>query len=394
VGLATLIRAALLSLCIFLIILLATACRTPADPSSPVKDAVQSTSTQAIRTATPAELLLTKPPAEIPTAAFTQAAVSPTSALPPTLTAPAILTPSIISALEQIGLIEYAAWDLVLAAAWSPSSDLIAVAAGESIYIYTNELEQQGKLDVGDWTTSLAFHPDGSWLASGGRDGLLRIWDVDKQDLILEAEAHKKGVNAVAFSPDGRVLATAGNDAVARLWDPVTGERLAQMIGGTYAVPSIAFSRDGTNLAITNGGLIRIRDVESSRFAYTLSSEVTNYSIARSPDGNLLAAGSTAGNIHLWDLSSGASPDPIPLLAEPGDAPSSLIWSVAFSPDGGLLAAGDNDGKIFFWDVRERKFLTSRATGSRGITSLAFSPDGRHLITGGLDGVLRLWAAR
>lgn len=387
-------RAALLSLCISLIILLASACDSSSQPTTQAMEFLQPTSSETFRTATPKEPALTKPPVFIPRATQIQAVVLPTNALPPTLSAPAILTPSTISKLEQIGLIEYTPWDLVLALAWSPSGDQIAVAAGESIYLYTNDLEQQGRLVVGDWTTSLAFHPQGTWLASGGRDGQMRIWDVEKQSLILELAAHKKGVNAVAFSPDGRVLATAGNDAVSRLWDPGTGENLAQMIGGTYAVPSIAFNQDGTDLAITNGGLIRIRDVESSRFVHTLINDVTNYSIARSPDGKLLAAGSTAGNIFLWDLSSGASPDALPLLAEPGNAPSSLIWSVAFSPNGALLAASDNDGKIYFWDVSEKKFLASHSASSRGITSLAFSPDGRYLVSGGLDGALRLWAVR
>jgi len=389
-----LIRAVLLSLSISVIILLATACRASPQSTSPAMEIVKPTFAETIRTDTPKEPLPTKPPSLFPSATQIQAVVSPTSTLLPTFTIPAILTPSTISGLEQVGLIEYAPWDLVLAIAWSPEGDLIAVAAGESIYLYTNDLEHQGRLVAGDWTTSLAFHPQGTWLASGGRDGQMRIWDVEKQSLILELAAHKKGVNAVTFSPDGRVLATAGNDAVARLWDPGTGENLAQMIGGTYAVPSIAFSQDGSDLAITNGSLIRIRDVESSRFVHTLINDVTNYSIARSPDGNLLAAGSTAGNIFLWDLSSGASPEAVPLVAEPGAAPSSLVWSVAFSPDGVLLAASDNAGFIYFWNVNERKFLASRSVSSRGITSLAFSPDGRYLVLGGLDGALRLWAVR
>ncbi len=162
VGLAALMRAQRSSvLCISVIILLATACRASPQPTAPAMEFVQPTSTETIRTATPKEPLLTKPPSSVPTATQTQAVVSPTSALPPTLTAPAILTPSTISGLEQVGLIEYSPWDLVLAVAWSPAGDLIAVAAGELIYLYTNDLVQQGRLEAGDWTTSLAFHPQG-----------------------------------------------------------------------------------------------------------------------------------------------------------------------------------------------------------------------------------------
>jgi WD40 repeat protein len=282
----------------------------------------------------------------------------------------------------------------VLAATWAPDGELLAVAAGERIYLYSSNLEEQGRLEVGDWTTSLSFHPLGFWLAAGGRDGLTRIWDVHTQSLVQTLDAHKKGVNAVAFNPDGGNLATAGNDAVARLWDPMTGERLAQMIGGTYAIPSIAFSRDGADLAITNGGLIRIRDVETSRFVHTLQNQDTNYSIARSPNGNLVAAGSTTGHVYLWDLTTGAMPDPLLLPSQPGEVQASLVWSIAFSPDGSLLAASDNDGRIRFWDVTGSDFLSSRAVISQGITCLAFSPNGQYLVSGGLDGVLRLWAAR
>jgi WD40 repeat protein len=296
--------------------------------------------------------------------------------------------------LEPVGAIQYSPWDLVLAVAWSPDGNLLAVAAGESIFLYTAGLQARGRLDAGTWTTSLAFDPESTRLASGGRDGNILIWELDSQKLLLLFTAHKKGVNAVTFTPDGALLASAGNDAVARLWDPVTGEKRAEMIGGTYAVPSIAFNPDGSELAITNGELVRVRDVESGRFAHTLRSQGSNFSVAWSPDGRLVAAGNTTGEVALWEVisqqPSGTITQPVAML----DGATSMVWSLVFSPEGRLLAASDNRGTIYLWDVAEKNLLVSRPISPQGVTSLAFSPDGRTLVTGGLDGVLRLWASR
>jgi len=72
-----------------------------------------------------------------------------------------------------------------------------------------------------DWVYTLAFSPDGRWLASGSRDDTARIWDLSIAEAAaksVELGDHADDVSGVTFSPDGRWLATGSTDGTARLW--------------------------------------------------------------------------------------------------------------------------------------------------------------------------------
>ncbi|MGH2769530.1 MAG: WD40 repeat domain-containing protein, partial [Actinomycetota bacterium] len=65
--------------------------------------------------------------------------------------------------------------------------------------------------------------------------------------------------------------------------------------------------------------------------------------------------------------------------------------SVAFSPDGRVLASGSSDGGIILWDVAQRSRLTTLTDHTDGVASVAFSPDGRGLASGSSDNNVILW---
>ncbi|MBM3831826.1 MAG: hypothetical protein FJ403_00825 [Verrucomicrobia bacterium] len=65
--------------------------------------------------------------------------------------------------------------------------------------------------------------------------------------------------------------------------------------------------------------------------------------------------------------------------------------SLAFSPRGDLLAAGTQQGRIKLWNARSRQALTSFLAHTMAAVTLAFSPDGNFLVSGSSDQLVKLW---
>src|SRR5262249_46746464 len=109
-------------------------------------------------------------------------------------------------------------------------------------------------------------------------------------------------------------------------------------------------------------------------------------SLAFSPDGKTLIAGTDDGKLQLWDLRD-AEPWAAALLLG-HDAKTS---SLAFSPDGKSLATADESGRLILWDATNWKRQPhGQWQIPRGISSLAFAPDSRHLAVGLPSGPIHL----
>ncbi len=352
----------------------------------------------------------TPAPYVTPTSRFTSATPTVTPISSPTLAptetrqaAPESLTPANISRLKILARRDYAPHELITALAWSPDGKRLAVAAGENIHWLDASLHELRLLAIGAFSRSLAFSPDGAWLAAGSQDGYVRLWQTQVLDQpsgspapVFKLQAHKKGVNQVVFHPTRPLLATGGNDAVARIWDLDSGEQLNQIVGGTFAVPGLAFSPDGAYLAVMNGSVIRLRDVDSGRMVATLRADTDLFSLAFSPSGDELVAGDNAGTLWVWQLNgfgAAGNQSPQPQHVDTGGEQKGLVWQVAFSPDGRLFGVALEDGELQIWDAHSGEKLWAAQISDIAVTSLAFHPNGRWLATGGLNASLQLWGA-
>ena len=229
---------------------------------------------------------------------------------------------------------------------------------------------------------SIAFNPDGSLLASGSGDNVVRLWIPDAETLQATLHGHTASVLSVAFSSDGSLLASGSADGTVRLWNPHTEALQATLHGHTASVLSVAFSPDGSLLASGSAdGTVRLWNLVTETLQATLEAHMASVlSVAFSPDGLLLASASADGLVGLWD------PHTETLQTTLGH--ESPVLSIAFSPDGDLLATGSTDGTARLWDPHMIQLKATLGHESP-VESVAF--DGNTLVSGSQDGRVRQW---
>jgi len=204
---------------------------------------------------------------------------------------------------------------------------------------------------------SCAFNPQGTLLAYGTWEGVVRVVDpvsLEQVGFYGGRYAHTNSVTCVAIDPGGRFIASGGYDATIKLWD--MDER--KVVGMFYEPDAhfrcLAFSKGGTYLAAADKG----------------------------------------GQLYLLQLYGGSHPSIREIWRE--RLPSGAVRSLTFHPkETSILLVGRYDGIVQVFDIikntRAGRELRAISAHTKWIAGLSFGPDARFLATAGWDRTLKIW---
>ncbi len=248
--------------------------------------------------------------------------------------------------------------------------------------------------------SALATSWNGSFAVSAGKDCAIRLWGrpVDAADLnadtpsawrnLLELDGHVDWIRALALSPNDRYLASGGWDQVVYIWDLASGRRLRSLPERVKGVSQLEFAPDGRTLATaTEFGGVTLWDAATNEAVFRVQvGSGTARSFRFSRDGRYFATACDDGAVRIW---TGRRETP---LREISDFPASIA-AVDLSCDSRLLVAGCDNGKIYVVDLTDATGKTRRVLPGHlgGVRGVRFFADSDWLISNGKDGTARVW---
>jgi DNA-binding beta-propeller fold protein YncE len=221
--------------------------------------------------------------------------------------------------------------------------------------------------------SGLAFSPDGRYLCTSDKDGVLHLWNRTTLREIRQFPGHSGTVRGLAFTPDGSRIFSAGNDKTARIWDITSGA-----MKSTIKIPSetttLMTASDPKRWFVCSETTVMGIDPEQGKFIKEWDLRANNGEVfvkGLTPDGRFgIVCGHTT-KVYVFDL---ANSDQMVF-----DLPRNS-YTARLTPDGRVAIAGGEDRTIRVWNVANKGSLGEFSGFEGHVYGVAITPDGKRVV--------------
>uniref|UniRef100_T1HYR4 U5 small nuclear ribonucleoprotein 40 kDa protein n=2 Tax=Rhodnius prolixus TaxID=13249 RepID=T1HYR4_RHOPR len=242
---------------------------------------------------------------------------------------------------------------------------------------------------------SVAFHPEGKYLASTGFDRQIYIWNVYGEcENISTLTGHSGAIMDLHFSTDGNTIFTCSTDNTVAMWDLIAGQRIKKLKGHTGFVNSCYPTRRGTQLIVSGSDdcSIKVWDPRKKGKATTLVNPYQVLTVSFNDTAEQVFSSGIDNDIKIWDLRNNA-------IVNKLRGHTDSVTGMALSSDGSYLLTNSMDNNLRIWDVRpfapqERcvKILSGHQHNfEKNLLRCSWSPDGSKVSAGSGDRFVYVW---